>query len=61
MNGHALSDTSDKDIAEEGLTVLKDKTIEMTVNKRALERRLNAAVTARRYAAERKHPKSMGL
>ena len=61
LNGHALSDTPDSDTAEEGSTVLKNKTIEMAVNKRALVQRPNAAVTARWYAAERKRPKSMGL
>ena len=61
MNGHTLSDTSDSDTAEDGLTVLKDITVESAVHKRAFERRPNAAVTARRYTAEGKRPKSMGL
>ena len=61
MNGHTLSDTSDSDTAEDGLTVLKDIAEEMAVHKRAFERRPNAPITARWYAAERKRSKSMGL
>ena len=61
LNGNALIDTSDRDTAEDGLTVLKDKAVELAVHKRAFERRPYAPMTARRYAAERKRPKSMGL
>ena len=61
LNGHACSDTSDSKAEEDGLTVLKDKAEELAVYKRAVERRPNAPMTARRYPAECKRPKSMGL
>ena len=61
MNGRALSDTSNSDTAEDGLTVLKDKAEELAVQKRAFEPRPNAPMTARRYPAELKRPKSKGL
>ena len=56
-----LSDSSDSEAEKDGLTVSKDKAEELAVQKRAFERRPHAPMTARRYPAERKRPKSMGL
>ena len=47
-----LSDTLDSEAEEDGLTVHNNKAEEMAVQQRALNRRPNEAMSARRYPAE---------